>query len=53
MTALWVAVRRLSYRYGMRFALRVGKAPPDWEGDKTDLVSQRAKLYALEGFDDG
>jgi len=50
MTALWVAARRLSYGYGMRFALHVGKALPDWEGD---LVSQRAKLYAFERFDDG
>ena len=53
MTALWVAARRLSYGYGMRFALHVGKALPDWEGDTTDLVSQRAKLYAFERFDDG
>jgi hypothetical protein len=30
-----------------------GKALPDWEGDTTDLVSQRAKLYAFERFDDG
>src|SRR6516165_7594635 len=45
MTALWVAARRLSYGYGMRFALQVREAPPDWEGDTTDVVSQRAKLY--------
>src|SRR6516165_1379386 len=27
MTALWVAARRLSYGYGMRFALHVGEGP--------------------------